>query len=309
MKKFLNIITIAAVIFSLSSCAVHSGLTSNTNSSTTKVVLQGDNYKIVQQVQGKASGIVVLGFGGSFNPLIADARSKMLESADLIGKSRAVINETVEVNDKIFVVCKVKTVTVSAYVVEFTGAASTTKASSAGTTNASSASAEKKKAVIQTEEPAFVEYEVTDNSGFEYDIEFESDTEFNTTTNTNSSIVSSNNTATSSAEIAQRPAETGAIAGRWSRENDGLVITISGNVGTLTQVTSGFWQRLVDEGRVSIGSQIFRNFTKIDNTTWRVQELVVGPTTSNWRSTTISVNAAGNVLTIGNAQNGYTLTR
>jgi hypothetical protein len=44
----------------------------------------------------------------------------MLESANLIGKSRAVINETVEVNNKFFLLIGFKTVTVSAYVIEFT---------------------------------------------------------------------------------------------------------------------------------------------------------------------------------------------
>ena len=110
-----------AIVFSFSSCAIHSGLTGNLNNSTTNVVLQDNNYKIIQKVQGKASGMRVLYFGGAFKPLIAKARSEMLASANLIGKSRAIINETVEVNYKHFVVIGFKTVTVSAYVIEFTG--------------------------------------------------------------------------------------------------------------------------------------------------------------------------------------------
>ena len=121
MKKILNTLTIIAIVFSMSSCAVHSGLTSNMNNNSTEVVLQGNNYKVIQQVKGSAKGTTVLGFGGSFSPLIDNARSEMLSSADLVGKPRAVINEIVEVNNKSFVVCRVKTVTVSAYVVEFTG--------------------------------------------------------------------------------------------------------------------------------------------------------------------------------------------
>jgi len=119
MKKFLNISTIIAIVFSLSSCAIHSGLTSNTNNNSTDVVLQGNNYKVVQQIRGSARGLKVLGFGGGFKPLVANARSEMLASADLVGRPRAVINEIVEVNNKSFVVCRIKTVTVSAYVVEF----------------------------------------------------------------------------------------------------------------------------------------------------------------------------------------------
>jgi hypothetical protein len=90
------------------------------NTNATEVVLQGNNYTVVQQVKGSANGVTVLGFGGSFSPLIENARSEMLSSANLVGGSRAVINEIVEVNNKTFVVFSLKTVTVSAYVVEFT---------------------------------------------------------------------------------------------------------------------------------------------------------------------------------------------
>ena len=123
MRKLSILILVVAIIFSLSSCAIHSGLTGNLNNSTTNVVLQTNNYKIIQKVKGEASGMSVLGiFGGSFRPLVEQARSRMLESANLIGKPRAIINETVEVNNKFFVVVGFKTVTVSAYVIEFTDA-------------------------------------------------------------------------------------------------------------------------------------------------------------------------------------------
>ena len=121
MRNLSILILVVAIIFSLSSCAIHSGLTGNLNNSTTNVVLQTNNYKIIQKVKGEASGMSVLGiFGGSFRPLVEQARSRMLESANLIGKPRAIINETVEVNNKFFVVVGFKTVTVSAYVIEFT---------------------------------------------------------------------------------------------------------------------------------------------------------------------------------------------
>jgi len=109
-----------AIILSLSSCATHFGLTANLNNSTTNVVLQTNNYKIIKKVKGEATGLKVLGIGGSFKAKVEEARSKMLFSANLIGKSRAVINETVEVNNKFFVLFGLRTVTVSAYVVEFT---------------------------------------------------------------------------------------------------------------------------------------------------------------------------------------------
>ena len=120
MKKILTLLFVTAIVLSLSSCATHSGLTSNVNSSTTNVVLEKNNYKIIQKVKGTASGTSVFGIGGSFRPLIERARTEMLENAGLIGTARAVINETVEVNNKSYAgIVNMKTVSVSAYVVEF----------------------------------------------------------------------------------------------------------------------------------------------------------------------------------------------
>ena len=90
------------------------------NNNTTNVILQTNNYRIIQKVKGTATGLTVLGFGGSFRPLIENARSEMLRNANLIGYSRAVINETVEINYKYFVVIMLTTINVSAYVIEFT---------------------------------------------------------------------------------------------------------------------------------------------------------------------------------------------
>ncbi len=120
MKKLVKLITVGMVVLSLSSCAVHSALTSNVNNHATEVVLSKKNYKIVSRVEGSAHGISVFGFGGSFHPLVAQARADMLQNAGLEGTSRAVIHETVESNYKSFVVSSVNTVTVSAYIIEFT---------------------------------------------------------------------------------------------------------------------------------------------------------------------------------------------
>jgi hypothetical protein len=121
MKKILSVIFVITIVCSLSSCAIHSGLTSNMNNHTTNVVLQKNNYKIIQKVKGTATSTSVFGIGGSFRPLIEKARTKMLESAGLIGTTRAVISETVETNNKNYVgIVNQKTVTISAYVIEFT---------------------------------------------------------------------------------------------------------------------------------------------------------------------------------------------
>jgi len=121
MKKLVLILMSVLVLsFVFSSCALHEGLTSNLNNHGTQVVLSKKNYRIVAKVKGTASGTWVLCFGGAFRPLVAEARNKMLEEGRLVGSSMAVINETVEVNNKFFVVFGMKTVTVSAYIIEFT---------------------------------------------------------------------------------------------------------------------------------------------------------------------------------------------
>jgi hypothetical protein len=53
--------------------------------------------------------------------MIEEARSKMLSNANLIGRSKAIINETVEYNYTLtpYFVVTLFTVTVSGYVVEF----------------------------------------------------------------------------------------------------------------------------------------------------------------------------------------------
>ena len=104
-----------------SSCvATHNGLTSNINSNTTEVVLSKNNYVILGRVQEQASGFSVLGFGGSFRPLIARAKANMFARADIQSTSCAFINEVVEVNNKSFFgIVNAKTVTVSANIIEF----------------------------------------------------------------------------------------------------------------------------------------------------------------------------------------------
>ena len=104
----------------LTNCGVHNGLTSNLNNHSSQVLLTKNNFKIVEHVEGTASGVYVLFFGGPYKPLVSKARKKMLEHAYLVGSSKAIINETVEVNYKIFMgIVNIKTVTVSAYIIEF----------------------------------------------------------------------------------------------------------------------------------------------------------------------------------------------
>ena len=122
MKKLLMLFALVSTLLGFSSCSLHDGMTHNVNQHTTNVVLQDNNFKIVQKVRGEAQADYFFYLGGfRKNGLIEEARNQMLENANLIGSSRAVINETVETSATTFagIYSNVK-VTVSGYVVEFT---------------------------------------------------------------------------------------------------------------------------------------------------------------------------------------------
>lgn len=120
MKKSLFLVLVV-IMFGMTSCSLHDGLTHNLNQNSTNVVLQDNNYTIVQKVRGESQADYFLYFGGFRKKgLIEEARADMLENANLIGSSKAVINETVETSYTTFcgIYSNVK-VTVSGYVVEF----------------------------------------------------------------------------------------------------------------------------------------------------------------------------------------------
>ncbi len=122
MKKLLMLFVLVATLFGVSSCSLHSPMTANLNQNATNVVLQDNNYKIVEKVRGEAQADYFFYFGGFRKKgLIEEARAEMLENANLIGSSKAVINENVETSVTTFagIYTYVK-VTVSGYVVEFT---------------------------------------------------------------------------------------------------------------------------------------------------------------------------------------------
>ncbi|MCI4650811.1 DUF6567 family protein [Phaeodactylibacter sp.] len=117
-KAFILMIGLA---FLSSSCAIHAGLTTNANLHTTEVELSGNNFKVVASVQGESQAMYIFGIGGiSKKALVAEARSEMLSNANLIGSSKAVINETVEVKHSFFPFVRIFEVIVSAHVIEFT---------------------------------------------------------------------------------------------------------------------------------------------------------------------------------------------
>ena len=123
MRKFLMLFVLALTLFGATSCStLYNKGTSNLNQNLTNVVLQSGDYKIVDKVKGEAQAKYILVFGGNRSKaLIEEARAEMLQNANLIGSSKAVINETVEysVETVLGFVNTVK-VTVTGYVVEFT---------------------------------------------------------------------------------------------------------------------------------------------------------------------------------------------
>ena len=119
MTKNIFVVLIAVSII-VSGCGIHNGLTSNVNNHQTDVVLSNKNFKVVARVEGTAGDRYIFGIGGlDKSGLISNARSKMLAKAQLIGKSRAIINETVEIKNRFVLIYTDYTVTVSAYIIEF----------------------------------------------------------------------------------------------------------------------------------------------------------------------------------------------
>jgi len=121
MRRIYLATVLLLVLFVTSSCKYHLGLTHNENHHQTQVVLEEKNYTIVKYVEGDATARYLFGIGGgaSKRGIIARARENMLRNAGLLGKSRAVINETVELRTKQFLVFTEVRYIVSGYIVEF----------------------------------------------------------------------------------------------------------------------------------------------------------------------------------------------
>lgn len=121
MKKMYLALAMLLALITTSSCKYNYGLTHNENHHQTQVVLGEKNYRIVKYVEGDAYARYLFGIGGgnAKRGIIARARQNMLRNAGLLGTSRAIINETVEVSSThIFFYTEVRYL-VSAYIVEF----------------------------------------------------------------------------------------------------------------------------------------------------------------------------------------------
>jgi len=54
--------------------------------------------------------------------MIAEAKAEILRKAEMIGKARALVNETVEIHDSFFLIGNKRKITVTAQLIEFVGA-------------------------------------------------------------------------------------------------------------------------------------------------------------------------------------------
>ena len=119
MKKIFFILI--GITFFFSSCGIHSGLTTNSNNHTTEIVLSKKNFKVIESVQGESEALYVFGIGGiSKKAMIAEARANMFKKANIVGSSKAIINETFEIKYSLFLLVGKYKVTVTGHIIEFT---------------------------------------------------------------------------------------------------------------------------------------------------------------------------------------------
>ena len=122
MKKLSLVLFSFLPMLLFSSCGVNYALTVNQNQNNTQVNLASNNFKVVDRVSGSAHvGYVFLISGMNKKQLYEKAYSAMLDKANLINSSKAIINVTTEEHlGGVPPFYLVRTVTYSANVVEFT---------------------------------------------------------------------------------------------------------------------------------------------------------------------------------------------
>ena len=113
----LQFLFISILLVGLGSCGVTDGAIGH--SVTTNVTLSEANYKVVASVSGEASVQSFFGIGMNKKNLVEQARRKMIDSADLIGRAKAIINVTTDVQTTVIFPWVKKTVVVSGEVIEF----------------------------------------------------------------------------------------------------------------------------------------------------------------------------------------------
>lgn len=97
MKKIRTYFVLLLITASFSSYGIGSALVSNHNQNATEVHLSGNNFKVIDQVNGSSETCYVLAIGGmNKRQLYENAYSTILKKANLLNASKAIINVIAE---------------------------------------------------------------------------------------------------------------------------------------------------------------------------------------------------------------------
>ena len=121
MKKNNHYQLLFLFAFMFTACGVNNAVLLNTNQNVTQVNLSSNNYKVVDKISGSAEVEYVLLIGGMrYKQLYANAYAAMMEKANMVGSSKAIVNLVTEEHfggvPPFYII---RTVTVSANVIEF----------------------------------------------------------------------------------------------------------------------------------------------------------------------------------------------
>jgi hypothetical protein len=108
--------------------------------------------------------------------------------------------------------------------------------------------------------------------------------------------------------VAKEDIESATLTGKWINKNGDFEITFTNNVGVFSQFNSGKWLNLSKKGKIGIDSQKFKNILKIGELTWKCKELF-RDVSFFWDDSVLTLNKAGNILTVSSSGEIYTLLK
>jgi uncharacterized protein (DUF2147 family) len=97
------------------------------------------------------------------------------------------------------------------------------------------------------------------------------------------------------------------ITGKWARP-DGMEITVDGNVGVFSKITSGIWLTLLNEGKLNLGDPKIKDISKTGKLSWTGKDLRYFDDLF-WVDCNLTLNEQGNTLRVFNEEGGFTLTK
>jgi hypothetical protein len=122
MKKIGIYSVLVSLATFLNSCGIGHAYVTNHNQNTTEVHLSENNFKVIDQVNGRSETSYVMAIGGmNKKQLYENAYSTMMKKANLLNGSKAIINVMTEEHFSGFApFFFTRSITVSGQVVEFT---------------------------------------------------------------------------------------------------------------------------------------------------------------------------------------------